>query len=103
MYWSAISPCLPRTVTHWRGGFARAMATRHALARRIRAGDGHSSRIPAIALTAYGAPLKPQLALSAGLDEYVKKPFTPRALSEAVADVARRKSEPETPASPAGS
>jgi CheY-like chemotaxis protein len=75
----------------------------HSLARRIRAGDGHSSRIPAIALTAYGGPLQQQLALSAGFDEYVKKPFTPQALIEAVAGVTRRTSEPETPASPAGS
>ena len=75
----------------------------HSLARRIRARDDDWSRIPAIALTAYGGPLQQQLALSAGFDEYVKKPFAPRALIEVVAGVARRRSEPETPATPAGS
>src|SRR5688572_426279 len=74
----------------------------HSLARRIRARDDDWSRIPAIALTAYGGPLQQQLALSAGFDEYVKKPFAPRALIEVVAGVARRRSEPETPATPAG-
>ncbi len=75
----------------------------HSLARRIRARDDDSSRIPAIALTAYGGPLQQQLALSAGFDEYVKKPFAPQALIDAVAGVARRRSEPEVPATPAGS
>jgi len=68
----------------------------HALARRIRARDDETCRIPAVALTAYGGPLQRQLALSAGFDDYVKKPFAPHALVRAVAGVARR----EAPAIP---
>ncbi len=60
----------------------------HSLARRVRARDDETSRIPAIALTAYGGPLQRQLALSAGFDDYVKKPFVPRELVRAVAGVA---------------
>jgi PAS domain S-box-containing protein len=59
----------------------------HSLARRIRARDDEKSRIPAVALTAYGGPLQRQLALSAGFDDYVKKPFVPRELVRAVAGV----------------
>jgi len=62
----------------------------HSLARRVRARDDEASRIPAIALTAYGGPLQRQLALAAGFDEYVKKPFAPQDLVRAVAAVARR-------------
>jgi PAS domain S-box-containing protein len=60
----------------------------HSLARRVRARDDEKSRIPAVALTAYGGPLQRQLALSAGFDDYVKKPFAPRELVRAVASVA---------------
>lgn len=62
----------------------------HSLARRVRARDDETSRIPAIALTAYGGPLQRQLALAAGFDEYVKKPFAPQELIRAAAAVARR-------------
>jgi PAS domain S-box-containing protein len=62
----------------------------HSLARRIRARDDEKSRIPAVAVTAYGGPLQRGLALSAGFDDYVKKPFAPQALVRAVAGVARR-------------
>ncbi|MEK6374892.1 MAG: PAS domain S-box protein [Acidobacteriota bacterium] len=65
----------------------------HSLARRLRAGDDEKSRIPAVALTAYGGPLQRQLALSAGFDDYVKKPFAPQDLVRAVAGVARRGAE----------
>ena len=59
----------------------------HSLTRRIRArGDGKST-IPAVAVTAYGGPLQHQLALSAGFDGYVKKPFAPQTLVRAVAGV----------------
>jgi len=61
----------------------------HSLARRIRNRDDEKSRIPAIALTAYGGPLQRQLALSAGFDDYVKKPFAPQDLVRAVAGVVR--------------
>jgi PAS domain S-box-containing protein len=60
----------------------------HSLARRVRAREDEKSRIPAVALTAYGGPLQRQLALSAGFDDYVKKPFVPRELIRAVAGVA---------------
>jgi PAS domain S-box-containing protein len=66
----------------------------HSLARRIRARADEKSRIPAVAVTAYGGPLQHQLALSAGFDDYVKKPFTPKELVRAVANVARRAVEP---------
>jgi PAS domain S-box-containing protein len=62
----------------------------HSLARRVRARDDEKSRIPAVALTAYGGPLQRQLALSAGFDDYVKKPFAPQDLVRAVAAVSRR-------------
>jgi PAS domain S-box-containing protein len=62
----------------------------HSLTRRIRARDDDKSRIPAVAVTAYGGPLQRQLALSAGFDDYVKKPFAPQDLVRAVAGVARR-------------
>ncbi|HEV7239255.1 MAG TPA: PAS domain S-box protein [Thermoanaerobaculia bacterium] len=66
----------------------------HSLARRIRARDDEKSQIPAVAVTAYGGPLQRQLALSAGFDDYVKKPFAPNDLVRAVANVARRAVEP---------
>jgi CheY-like chemotaxis protein len=62
----------------------------HSLARRIRDRADETSRIPAVALTAYGGPLQRQLALSAGFDDYVKKPFAPGDLVRAVAGVVRR-------------
>jgi PAS domain S-box-containing protein len=62
----------------------------HSLARRVRTRGDEKSRIPAVALTAYGGPLQRQLALSAGFDDYVKKPFAPQDLVSAVAGVARR-------------
>jgi CheY-like chemotaxis protein/nitrogen-specific signal transduction histidine kinase len=62
----------------------------YALVCRVRARDDEKSRIPAVALTAYGGPLQRQLALSVGFDDYVKKPFVPRDLVRAVAGVARR-------------
>jgi PAS domain S-box-containing protein len=63
----------------------------YSLARRVRARDDEKSRIPVVALTAYGGPLQRQFALAAGFDDYVKKPFTPEDLVRAVAAAARRK------------
>lgn len=60
----------------------------HSLVRRVRDSDDERSRIPPVALTAYGGPLQRQLALSAGFDDYVKKPFAPQELVRAVAGVA---------------
>jgi len=72
----------------------------HSLARRVRARDDDKSRIPAVALTAYGGPLQRQLALSAGFDDYLKKPFAPQDLVRAVAAVVRRSLERHAPAIP---
>jgi len=52
----------------------------HSLVRRIRASSNAWNRIPAVALTAYGGPLQRELALAAGFDDYVKKPFSPQEL-----------------------
>ena len=57
----------------------------NSLTRRIRARDDDKSGIPAVAVTAYGGPLQRELALSAGFDDYVKKPFAPQELVSAVA------------------
>ena len=59
----------------------------HSLTRRIRARHDAQSTIPAVAVTAYGGPLQRQLALSAGFDDYVKKPFAPADLVRAVAGI----------------
>ncbi len=59
----------------------------HSLTRRIRARRDGKSGIPAVAVTAYGGPLQRQLALSAGFNDYVKKPFAPQDLVRAVAGV----------------
>ena len=59
----------------------------HALTRRIRARLDGKSTIAAVAVTAYGGALQRQLALSAGFDDYVKKPFAPQDLVRAVAGV----------------
>jgi len=63
----------------------------HSLTRRIRARDDDKAAIPAVAVTAYGGPLQRQLALSAGFDDYVKKPFAPQELVRAVAGVCAKK------------
>ncbi|HEX7681610.1 MAG TPA: ATP-binding protein, partial [Thermoanaerobaculia bacterium] len=62
----------------------------YSLVCHVRARDDAKSRIPAVALTAYGGPLQRKLALSVGFDDYVKKPFAPQDLVSAVAGVARR-------------
>jgi len=41
-------------------------------------------------VTAYGGPLQRELALSAGFDDYLKKPFAPQELVRAVAGVLAR-------------
>ncbi|HXI11645.1 MAG TPA: PAS domain S-box protein [Thermoanaerobaculia bacterium] len=63
----------------------------HALVRRVRASDEAWSSIPAVALTAFGGPLQRELALAAGFNEYVKKPFSPRELLRALVFVAAEK------------
>lgn len=61
----------------------------HSLTRRIRARDDEQSRIPAVAVSAYGGPLQRQLALAAGFDDYLKKPFDPQDLVRVVAAAVR--------------
>ena len=63
----------------------------HSLTRRIRAREDGGAAIPAIAVTAYGGPLQRQLALAAGFDDYVKKPFAPTDLVRVVASVCANK------------
>lgn len=63
----------------------------HSLTRRIRARNDANSTIPAVAVTAYGGPLQHQLALSAGFNDYIKKPFAPQDLVRAVAGVLANK------------
>ena len=72
----------------------------HSLARRVRARDDDKSRIPAVALTAYGGPLQRQLALSAGFDDYLKKPFAPQDLVRAVATAVQRSLDRDVAAIP---
>lgn len=60
----------------------------HSLVRRVRAREGERSPLPAVALTAYGGALQRELAMDAGFNDYVKKPFAPQDLLRAVASVA---------------
>lgn len=69
----------------------------HSLARRIRARGDAKATIPAVALTAYGGPLQRQLALGAGFDEYLKKPFTPQDLVGVIGIVLGRNVENAPP------
>jgi CheY-like chemotaxis protein len=66
----------------------------HSLARRIRARNDEVAHIPAVALTAYGGPLQKQLALEAGFDDYLKKPFAPQDLIETIAKVVHKDEPP---------
>ncbi len=66
----------------------------HSLARRIRARNDEIANIPAVALTAYGGPLQKQLALEAGFDDYLKKPFALQDLIESIAKVVNKDEAP---------
>jgi len=57
----------------------------HSLIRRIRARRDERGATPAIALTAFGGPLQHELALGAGFNDYVKKPFVLQDLLRALA------------------
>jgi CheY-like chemotaxis protein len=63
----------------------------YSLIRRIRSLADEKSRIPAVALTAYGRPSEREIALAEGFDEYLKKPVEPEELISLVADVAGRR------------
>ncbi len=63
----------------------------YSLIRRIRSSGDERSRIPAVALTAYGRPLEQEIALAEGFNEYMKKPVEPEELIKLVAGAARRK------------
>jgi signal transduction histidine kinase/CheY-like chemotaxis protein len=54
----------------------------------------HGGRVPAVALTAYAAPVDQSRALASGFQEYVAKPYEPESLVNAVA-AAARSSHPE--------
>ena len=72
----------------------------HSLIRRVRARDDDKSLIRAVALTAYGGSLQHKLALSAGFDDYLKKPFAPQDLVRSVAGVAQRSMDRDAPSVP---
>lgn len=57
----------------------------HSFIRRIRAAEHEWARIPSIALTAFGGPLQRELAMAAGFDGYLKKPFSPNDLLRSLA------------------
>ncbi|HVT05661.1 MAG TPA: response regulator, partial [Thermoanaerobaculia bacterium] len=75
----------------------------HSLVRRVRARGDEHCQIPALALTAYGGPLQRELALAAGFNDYVKKPFAPQELLRALAGVAQRQEADGATASPSDS
>jgi CheY-like chemotaxis protein len=55
-----------------------------AFIRQLRRLSAPVSAIPVIALTAFGRPEDRQIALSAGFDEYLKKPVDPETLTMTV-------------------
>jgi len=57
----------------------------YAFIRRARTLDGATSRVPAVALTAYATAEDRRLALDAGFDDFMTKPVHPRALVEMAA------------------
>jgi PAS domain S-box-containing protein len=60
----------------------------YSLIRNIRAPADKKSRVPAVALTAYGRPAEREIALGEGFDEYLKKPVEPEELISLVASMA---------------
>jgi PAS domain S-box-containing protein len=56
----------------------------YAFIRKLRKRDGRPATLPVIALTAFGRPEDRQTALSAGFDDYLKKPVEPLDLANAV-------------------
>ncbi|MEA2342280.1 MAG: hypothetical protein QOF63_449 [Thermoanaerobaculia bacterium] len=61
----------------------------YSLIRSIRSPADEKSRVPAVALTAYGRPAEREIALGEGFDEYLKKPVEPAELISLVASMAR--------------
>jgi PAS domain S-box-containing protein len=61
----------------------------YSLIRSIRSPADDKSRVPAVALTAYGRPAEREIALGEGFDEYLKKPVEPEELISLVASMAR--------------
>jgi PAS domain S-box-containing protein len=61
----------------------------YSLIRNIRSPADQKSRIPAVALTAYGRPSEREIALAEGFDEYLKKPVEPETLISLVASMVR--------------
>lgn len=65
------------------------------LIRRLRTGDAavRSPQLPALAVTAFGAPEDRRRALAAGFQEHLPKPVNLRALVDAVARLAASKAD----------
>ena len=63
----------------------------YSLIRRIRSSADEKSRIPAVALTAYGRPSEREIALGEGFDEYMRKPVEPNELISLIARTVRRR------------
>jgi len=61
----------------------------YSLIRSIRSPADEKSRVPAVAVTAYGRPAEREIALGEGFDEYLKKPVEPAELISLVASMAR--------------
>ncbi|MGZ4778447.1 MAG: PAS domain S-box protein [Thermoanaerobaculia bacterium] len=61
----------------------------YSLIRRLRSPGDQRSRLPAVALTAYGRPSEREIALAEGFNEYLKKPVEPDELISLVASTAR--------------
>ncbi|MEA2339281.1 MAG: hypothetical protein QOE82_3288, partial [Thermoanaerobaculia bacterium] len=66
----------------------------YSLIRSIRSAADERSRLPAIALTAYGRPAEREIALGEGFDEYLKKPVEPEELISLIASVLQAQVKP---------
>jgi len=64
------------------------------LIRDVRASQAAFSRVPAIALTAFGREADRQLALEAGFDHHLAKPLQPQKLLDAIKSLLARSAQP---------
>lgn len=64
------------------------------LIREVRASQQAFSRVPAIALTAFGREADRQLALEAGFDHHLAKPLQPQKLLDAIKSLLARPAQP---------
>ena len=70
--------------------------------RRIRSSQGPRARVPIIAVTAHAMATEREAYLTAGLDDYLSKPFKPAALREIVARWTGESREAPSPAAASG-